>query len=151
MPIDKKSSVKLGNGQLIPAVGVVDSSGNLVSFSGVGGGDASAANQVTGNASLASIDGKTPGALTPTTASVASSATSVTVLAANAANRKAVIYNDSTALLRLSFSTPATEANAFVTLQPGGFVDLGPPDGCAQNIYGIWASANGTAQVTRFV
>lgn len=56
MTLDKKSSVKLGNGQLVPAVGVVDSSGNLVTFGGVGG-DASAANQVLQLTELESIAG----------------------------------------------------------------------------------------------
>jgi hypothetical protein len=90
-------------------------------------------------------------ARTPTTTSVASSASSVTILAANV-NRKGVsIANDSTAALRLSFSTPATSANAFIVMQPGSFLWLDQQLMITNIIYGIWASANGTAQVTEYV
>jgi hypothetical protein len=90
-------------------------------------------------------------ARTPTTTSVASSATSVTVLAANA-NRKGVsIANDSTSILRLSFATPATSANAFIVMQPNSFLLLDQQLIVGNVLYGIWASANGTAQVTEYV
>jgi hypothetical protein len=90
-------------------------------------------------------------ARTPTTTSVASSATSVTILANNA-NRKGVsIANDSTATLRLSFSDPATTANAFIVMAPNSFLLLDQQLIVSNAIYGIWASANGTAQVTEYV
>jgi len=88
---------------------------------------------------------------TPTTTSVASSATSVTILASNA-NRKGVsIANDSTQVLRLSFSTPATSANAFIVMAPNSFLLLDQQLIATNAIYGIWASANGTAQITEYV
>lgn len=88
---------------------------------------------------------------TPTTSSVASSATSVTILASNANRRGISIANDSTATLRLSFTSPATSANAFMVMQPGSFLLLDQQLIVTNAIYGIWASANGTAQVTEYV
>lgn len=148
-------------------------------------GAATDANQTTGNASLSSIDGKTPALVsgrvpvdvgsainvgeveikndtgnpiptsvalrTPTTTSVASSATSVTILASNASRRGFSIHNDSTSVLRLSFSTPATSANAFIVLPANSFLLLDQQLIVTGTVYGIWASANGTAQVTEYV
>lgn len=90
-------------------------------------------------------------ARTPTTTSVTSSASSVTILASNANRRGVSIANDSTAVLRLSFATPATSANAFIVMQPGSFLLLDQQMIVTNIIYGIWASANGTAQVTEYV
>jgi len=89
-------------------------------------------------------------ALTPTVASVASSATSVLLLAANSNRRALWITNDSTSVLRLSFSNPATQANSSVLFQPSQFLILDPLMIGTGAIYGIWASANGTAQVTEW-
>jgi hypothetical protein len=88
---------------------------------------------------------------TPATTSVASSATSVTILASNANRRGISIANDSTAVLRLSYATPATAANAFIVMQPGSFLALDQQLMITSTIYGIWAAANGTAQVTEYV
>jgi hypothetical protein len=88
---------------------------------------------------------------TPTTTSVASSATSVTILASNANRRGISIANDSTSILRLSYATPATSANAFIVMQPGSFLWLDQQLMITGTIYGIWATANGTAQVTEYV
>lgn len=90
-------------------------------------------------------------ARTPTTTSVTSSASSVTILAANANRRGVSIFNDSTATLRLSFSTPATAENAFIGLPAGAFLLLDQQLIVTGAIYGIWASANGTAQITEYV
>lgn len=88
---------------------------------------------------------------TPTTTSVASSASSVTILAANANRKGITVSNVSSAKLYLSFSTPATTANAFVEIAAGGFLQFDQQLVPAGVIYGIWASANGTAQVTEYV
>jgi hypothetical protein len=90
-------------------------------------------------------------ARTPTTTSVASSATSVTILAANANRRGVAINNQSVARLYLSFSDPATVANSFIELGAGAFILLDQQLIVAGAITGIWSSANGTAQVTEFV
>jgi hypothetical protein len=88
---------------------------------------------------------------TPTTTSVAGSASSVTILAANASRRGVSIANDSTATLRLSFSNPATSTDAFIVLSPGSFILLDQQLIVTNAIYGIWTAANGTAQVTEYV
>ncbi len=88
---------------------------------------------------------------TPITTSVASSGSSVTIIAANSARRGISIANDSTATLRLSFATPATTANAFIVMQPGSFLLLDQQLIVGNAVYGIWSSANGTAQVTEYV
>ena len=87
----------------------------------------------------------------PTTTSVASSATSVTVLAANANRKGFSISNISTSKLYLSFSTPATTANCFIEVPSGAFLLLDQQLIVGSAIYGIWASANGAVQVTEFV
>jgi hypothetical protein len=90
-------------------------------------------------------------ARTPTTMSVASSATSVTVLAANV-NRKGIsIANDSTSALRLSYATPATLSNAFIVMAPNSFLLLDQQLIVGNAIYGIWSAVNGTAQVTEYI
>lgn len=137
-------------------------------------GAASAANQTTANTSLSNIDTKVPSGLTvtstrllvdgsgvtqptsvavrtPTTTSVASSASSVTILALNANRRGLSIANVSTATLSLSFSTPATAANCFAQIPANGFLLLDQQLIVTNAIYGIWSSANGTAQVTEYV
>jgi hypothetical protein len=90
-------------------------------------------------------------ARTPTTTSVASSATSVTVLAANANRKGFSISNISTSKLYLSFSTPATTANCFIEVPSGAFLLLDQQLIVGSAIYGIWESANGAVQVTEFV
>lgn len=88
---------------------------------------------------------------TPTTTSVASSDTSGTILAANANRKGFSVSNVSTAKLYLSFSTPATTTNAFIEVPAGAFLLLDQQMIVGSAIYGIWASANGTAQVTEYV
>ena len=88
---------------------------------------------------------------TPTTTSVESSGTSVTVLAANSNRRGISVMNDSTSVLRLSFTTPATTANAFIAMQPQSFLYLDQQLLVGNIIYGIWTAANGTAQVTEYL
>lgn len=137
-------------------------------------GAATAANQTSGNASLSSLDGKIPSNLTvnstrllvdgsgvtqptsvaartPTTSSVASSATSVTILAANGSRKGFSVANLSTAKLYLSFSSPASIANCFIEIPAGAFLLLDQQLIVTSAIYGVWASANGTAQVTEFI
>ena len=85
------------------------------------------------------------------TVSVASSTSSVQLVAANA-NRKGIsIYNNSTAALFLSYATPATAANSFMQMQPGTLLMLDQQLIVSSAIYGLWTAANGTAQVTQYV
>ena len=88
---------------------------------------------------------------TPTTTSVASSATSVEILAANADRRGFSISNISTAKLYLSFSSPASQSNCFIEVPSGAFLLLDQQLIVGSAIYGVWATENGTAQVTEFI
>lgn len=137
-------------------------------------GAATAAGQATANSSLANLDSKMPGSLTvsgtrllvdgsgvtqpvsvasrtPATTSVSSSASSGLILALNANRRGFSISNISTAKLYLSFSNPATIANCFVEIPASGFLLLDQQLIVTNAIYGIWASANGAAQVTEYI
>lgn len=83
---------------------------------------------------------------TATLTNVNSSATNVTVLAANTARIGAQFYNDSTAILYLKFGTTATTTSFTVPLATATYYEL--PGGYTGNIDGIWASANGAVRVT---
>jgi len=87
----------------------------------------------------------------PTTTSVNSSVASVTILAANSNRRGISVANDSTSVLRLSFTNPATSVNAFIVMQPKSFLLLDQQLIVGNAIYGIWDSVDGTAQVTEYV
>lgn len=85
------------------------------------------------------------------TVSVTSSASSVTITAANADRKGISIYNNSTAALYLSYATPATAANSFMQMQPGSLLMLDQQLMVSNAIYGIWTAANGSAQITEYV
>ncbi len=88
---------------------------------------------------------------TPTTTSVTSTASSTTVLAANTDRGGISIHNQSSATLYLSFTSPATTANSFLGMAPGSVLFLDQQLIVTNAIYGMWSSANGTAQVTEYV
>ena len=88
---------------------------------------------------------------TPTTTSVASSASSGTILAANVNRRGISIHNQSSSTLYLSFSATATVSNSFLGMAPGSVLFLDQQLMVTNAITGIWTSANGTAQVTEYV
>jgi hypothetical protein len=88
---------------------------------------------------------------TPTTTSVSSSASSVTILASNSNRKGFSISNISTSKLYLSFTSPATTTNCFIEVPAGAFLLLDQQMIVGNAIYGIWASANGAAQVTEYV
>lgn len=102
-------------------------------------------------ATLTSIDNKQAVPRTPTTTSVSSAISSTLLLAANTNRRGLSIANDSTASLRLSFDNPATAANAFLVMAPNSFLLLDQQLITTNAIYGLWTSANGTAQITEFI
>lgn len=94
--------------------------------------------------------------ITPALTQVASNASSVTILAANAGRKIATIFNDSTAILYLSLNAAVAASATIHTVQipPGGYYEL--PQSATDGIYqgqitGIWASANGFARVTEIV
>jgi hypothetical protein len=82
-----------------------------------------------------------------TQTSVASSASSVTILAANLNRQGAMVYNDSTAILYLLLGVgTASTTNYSVQLASQGFFET--PFSFNGQLTGIWASANGSARVT---
>ena len=88
------------------------------------------------------------GSTTATLSNVASSATSVTILAANANRKGASFFNDSTAILYLALtSSAASTTNYTVQIPAGAYYELEPAAYTGQ-LTGIWASANGNARVT---
>jgi hypothetical protein len=136
-------------------------------------GAATAANQTTGNTSLSSIDGKLPSTLgtktssaslsvspafaaTSTLTNVASSATSVTLLAANNNRKTVIILNDSTADLYVTLNASAastTNYSLFLAAKVGNTPSsaIFGGDDYSGEIRGIWSSANGFARITEVV
>lgn len=108
---------------------------------GVDGGPVTNANP------LPTSGGQTTSATTVT--QVPSSATSVTILAANANRVGAAIYNDSSQILYLKLNSGAASSSSY-TVQLGvqGYYCL--PFRYVGVITGIWAAANGNAYVTEF-
>lgn len=138
-------------------------------------GAATSALQTTGNSTLSTISGQLPATLgsktsansisvvlasdetvpislpasaTGTLTSVASSATSVTLLAANSSRKGYAIFNDSTQILYVAFTGTSTTSAYSVKLFSNSaitsdFIYTGV-------ISGIWASANGAAKITEF-
>jgi hypothetical protein len=88
-----------------------------------------------------------PGAGTATLTNVSGSASSVSLLAANAARRGAIIYNDSTAILYVKFGTAASTTSYTYLLVAGATVEF-PRPVYTGVVHGIWASATGAARVT---
>lgn len=84
---------------------------------------------------------------TATTASVNSSASNVTVFAAQPTASGRTIYNDSTAVLYLKFGATASTTSYTVQLAAGQYYEFPQPLYAGQ-VDGIWASANGAARVT---
>jgi len=86
-------------------------------------------------------------AASSTGSNVASSASNVTLLAANAARLNAVIVNDSTSVLYVKFGATASASSYTYRLPSYGILELPVP--VYQGIIdGIWVSANGNARVT---
>lgn len=86
-----------------------------------------------------------------TVTTVASSATSVSLLAANLARRGASIQNTSTAILYVLVGTTAATVTTAHSVQipSNGYWEI--PYGYTGALTGIWASANGSANMTEYV
>jgi hypothetical protein len=86
---------------------------------------------------------------TGTQSSVASSATDVTILAANTARLGASVFNDSTAVLYLLSGAGTSSATVYTVQVPsGGYYEV--PFGYTGILKGLWAAANGSVRVTEF-
>lgn len=91
----------------------------------------------------------TMGYTAATTSNVASSATNVTLFAANGQAHGRAIYNDSTAVLYLKFGATASATSYTVQLAANTSYSFPTPVYVGQ-VDGIWASANGSARVTEW-
>lgn len=81
---------------------------------------------------------------------VASSASSVTIVAANLNRRKLIIANTSTAILYLHFTGGTATATTAHGYQMAANTNL-VLENFTGAISGIWASANGQANITEFI
>lgn len=86
---------------------------------------------------------------TATLANVASSATSVTLFAANAAARGRAVFNDSTAVLYLKFGATASSSSHTVQVAAGVYFEF-PQPLYGGVVDGAWATANGNARTTEW-
>lgn len=84
-----------------------------------------------------------------TLANVSSSASSVTVFAANANAKGRAVYNDSTQVLYLKFGATASTTSYTVQLASGDYYEF-PQPLYGGLVDGIWAAANGSARTTEW-
>tara|TARA_R100000995_G_scaffold75030_1_gene44238 strand:+ start:4738 stop:5151 length:414 start_codon:yes stop_codon:yes gene_type:complete len=82
---------------------------------------------------------------TSVVSSVASSTSSVELLASASGRIEGVIQNDSTAVLYVKFGTAATSSSFTISLDPQEAVVIDKYNGV---VHGTWASVNGNARVT---
>jgi len=92
---------------------------------------------------------KVGGGSTGTVTSVASAITDTTILAANANRKGATIYNNSTSILYIALANVDATLSWSVILFPGGILSVSNNDYTGA-IKGVWATVDGTAQVTEF-
>jgi hypothetical protein len=147
-------AISIVDGKTFQVIQIADSAGNIVdpaSGSVVFDGSVTISSEVeikndTGNPIPTAVPLRTP-----TTTRVASSASSVTILAANTGRRGLSIHNQSSQTLYLSYTSPATSVNSFISMAPESFLLLDQQLMVSNAIYGIWSGVNGAAQVTEYV
>lgn len=83
------------------------------------------------------------------TTTVAASASSVTLLAANSARYGATVFNDSTSVLYLKLGATASNTSYTVKMDAGDYFEC--PYEYTGIIDGIWVSATGNARITEIV
>lgn len=102
------------------------------------------------NASLDAIEAKLTPPDTGAITTVASTLADATILAANAARKGAIIFNDSTAVLRLALANVDARASFSVAVEPQGSFVISNGDYTGV-IKGTWVAVNGNARVTQVV
>lgn len=88
-----------------------------------------------------------PGGATSVVTQVAASASSVTLLAANADRKEAEFYNDSSYVCYLKKGTSAATNSYTAQVLPGGYYKINPGD-YSGIVTGIWPVASGNMLVT---
>jgi len=89
------------------------------------------------------------GDFSATITSVASSATNVTLIAANGAANGRAVFNESTAVLYLKFGSAASITSYTVQVAAQGYYEFPLPLYAGQ-VDGLWATANGAARITEW-
>ena len=136
------------DGNLLGTLGTAFSTAGKVDVKAAAGDIGDVNSGTIGASTLRTVAG---GAATGTKSNVASSASSVTVLASNTSRKGAIIYNDSTQILYLDLSGGTASSSSYsVQIPSQGFFELPGPNLYNGAITGIWASANGNARVTEF-
>jgi hypothetical protein len=79
---------------------------------------------------------------------VASSATVVTILAANTARRGMYLFNDSTSAMYLAFVAAASLTNFTVKIPPAGYYEMPNAPTYTGILTALWDTANGSARIT---
>lgn len=104
-------------------------------------------NDVWDQASHSLRSGTGVAATAATLSNVTSSATVVTLVAANTSRKDLLIFNESTAVLYVKFGSVASTSSYTVQLPANGYFEITKP--VYQGIVtGIWAAANGFARIT---
>lgn len=101
-----------------------------------------------GNLKTTNAGGTPPTTGTATLTNVASSATNVTLSAANTARKSWYVFNDSTQVLFVKFGVTASNSSFTVELVAGAYYEMPGTAIYSGQIDGIWASAQGSARVT---
>lgn len=96
---------------------------------------------------LAVIDAMTP-ITTATLSNVTSAAADTLLVAANAARKGLIIYNDSTSTLSIKFGSASSGTSFTVRLLSNTSYEMNPLAVYTGQINGIWSAANGAARIT---
>lgn len=83
-----------------------------------------------------------------TLANIASSASNVTLLAANTARKRVIIVNDSSSILYIKFGAMASATSYSIRLYPNETYESPPFQVWIGQIDGVWSSASGAARIT---
>lgn len=154
VPVSLASTTVTGNVTVVQPTGT--NLHTVVDSSALPTGAATASNQATEIASLASIDSKLTSPLvvqgskstTSSITSVSGSASSVSLLASNANRKGAAFYNDSSAILYLKLGATASTTSYTVQLVAGAYYEIPFITPYTGAIDGIWASAAGAVRIT---
>lgn len=82
--------------------------------------------------------------------SIAGSAVSVLLLAANPLRRQAIVVNESTSVLYVSFAAVSSDVMYTYLLLPAATLELPQPI-YTGDISGVWVSATGSARITELI
>lgn len=118
----------------------------IVAGGGTAGTPASGVVTVQGISGMTPLSVQTNKAATSAVTSVASSATNVTLLAANSNRVFASIYNESSKQLYIKLGSTASNTSYSILLMPNSYWEV--PNDYTGQIDAVWAAANGNARVT---